>query len=214
MRIVGHRMRLTQSHIERMRIPRRFWDATFDQIAEVVRPKIDVYLRQLDDKLDRGEGLLLWGSNGVGKTSTAILVGLEVRRRGASVLFITAEGIRQAVLEREQFDEDQTIIERARAVDFLILDDLGKEHPGETGFTERLFENLFRERSAAQRTTFVTTNLPMRASDGEKARALVDTYIPSMLEVMKETLHPIRYVGENMRDASRVGMAERMAATG
>lgn len=213
MRIVGHRMRLTQAHIERMKIPRRFWAVTFDQITEAIRPKIDTYLRQLDDKLDRGEGLLLWGSNGVGKTSAAVLVALEVRRRGASVLFITAEGLRQAVLERELFDDDQTVIERARAVDFLVLDDLGKEHPGETGFTERLFENLFRERSAAQRTTFVTTNLPMRP-EGEQARALINTYIPSMLEVMKETLHPIRYIGDNLRDAVRADMADRMAATG
>lgn len=213
MRIVGHRMRLTQAHVEGMRIPRRFWDVSFDQINEEIRPKIDVYLRNLDDKLDRGEGLLLWGNNGVGKTSVAVLIALEVRRRGASVLFTTAEGLRSSVLEGTMFDDEQTVIERARAVDFLVLDDLGKEHPGETGFTERLFENLFRERSAARRTTFVTTNLPMRPGDGG-GKALTNVYIPSMIEVMKETLHPIRYVGTNLRDAVRADMADRMAATG
>lgn len=206
-------MRLTQAHVERMKIPRRFWDVSFDQISDEIRPKIEAYLRGLDDKLDRGEGLLLWGSNGVGKTSVAVLIALEVRRRGSSVLFVTAEGLRSAVLEGTMFDDEQTMIERARAVDFLVLDDLGKEHPGETGFTERLFENLFRERSAARRATFVTTNLPMRPSE-DGTRALTTAYIPSMIEVMKETMHPIRYVGPNLRDAIRADMADRMAATG
>jgi DNA replication protein DnaC len=213
MRIVGHRMRLGQAHVERMRIPRRFWDVRADMIPGDVRDDVDGYLRRLDEHLNNGEGLLLWGSNGVGKTSTAVFIALEVRRRGASVLFVTAEGLRQAVLERELFDEGQLLMERAREVDFLVLDDLGKEHPGETGFTERLFENLIRVRSAAQHTTFVTTNLPM-TPEGDQPRALVNVYVPSMLEVMKETLYPIRYVGDNLREAVKSDMADRMSATG
>jgi DNA replication protein DnaC len=197
-----------------MRIPQRFWSVRLDQVDEAIRPKIDRYLRRLDEHLDWGEGLLLWGDNGVGKTSAAVLIALEVRRRGASVLFITAEGLRQAVLERERFDDDQTVIERARAVDFLVLDDLGKEHPGETGFTERLFENLIRERVAARRTTVMTTNLPMSPrvdGNGRESKALKNVYVPSMLEVMKEALYPLRFVGENLREAKREEMTSRMA---
>jgi DNA replication protein DnaC len=181
----------------------------FDQVPNDVRKDIEGYLRRLDEHLDQGDGLLFWGANGTGKTSTAVLVALEVRRRGASAFFITAESLRQAVLQKEVFDQDQLVIERARSVDFLVLDDLGKEHPGETGFTERLFENLVRERSAAQKATIVTTNLPMFPK-GEKNRALVNVYVPSMLEVMKESLYPIRFEGENLREIGRGEMASRM----
>jgi len=213
MRIVGHRMRLTQAHVERMRIPRRFWDASFNQISEEIRPKVEKYLRQLDDHLDEGEGLLLWGDNGVGKTSIAVLIALEVRRRGASVFFITAEGLRQAVLEKELYDDEQLVIERARSVDFLVLDDLGKEHPGETGFSERLLENLFRERSAMRRATVITTNLPMGSTDGNE-RTLMNAYIPSMVEVMKEVFYPLRCVGENFRDEALRRIKKKIAVNG
>jgi DNA replication protein DnaC len=201
MRIVGHRMRLTQSHIDRMRIPQRFWFVERGEIIEEVRGIIDNYIRNLDENLDKGEGLLMWGPNGTGKTSAAIYIGMEVRRRGATVYFVQAERLRASVLEKEMFDDELTVMERARAVDFLILDDLGKEHPGETGFSERLFENLFRERIAARKTTVVTTNLSVEV--------LRETYVRSMLEVMREALYPLSFEGENLREAVEADLHAR-----
>lgn len=194
-------MRLTQSHIDRMRIPERFWFVSFDGVIPESKKIVDQYLKNLDDNLDRGEGLLMWGPNGSGKTSCAVLIGLEVRRRGAIVFFVTAERLRASVLEKEMFDNDQTIMERARAVDFLIIDDLGKEHPGETGFSERLFENLLRERSARKQTTVITTNLSV-----EKLRK---TYVRSMLEVIRESLYPLCFEGENLREAVEADLRAR-----
>lgn len=216
MRIVGHRMRLTQAHVERMLVPRRFWGVRFDKVPNDVREDVDQYLRRLDEHLDHGDGLLFWGSNGVGKTSVAVLIAFEIRRRGASVLFVTAEGLRQAVLEREQFDNDQSVIDRAREVDCLVLDDLGKEHSGETGFTEHLFENLIRQRSASRRVTIITTNLPMTDTvvndgDGNSLPGFLNIYIPSMVEVMKEAFFPIEFKGENLRKVSRDALSSRMA---
>lgn len=201
MRVVGHRARLTQSHIDRMRIPQRFWFVERGNIIQEVRGIIDKYIQNLDENLDKGEGLLMWGTNGTGKTSAAVFIALEVRRRGATAFCVTAERLRSSVLEREMFDDSQSIMERARAVDFLIIDDLGKEHPGETGFTERLFENLLRERSARKQTTVITTNLSV-----EKLQA---SYIHSMIEVMRETLYPLCFEGENLREAVEADLRAR-----
>jgi DNA replication protein DnaC len=201
MRIVGYRMRLTQAHIDRMRIPQRFWFVGRREIIPEVREIVDKYIKNLDENLDVGEGLLMWGTNGTGKTSAAVFIGLEVRRRGATVFFVQAERLRASVLEKEMFDDEQTVMERARAVDFLILDDLGKEHPGETGFSERLFENLLRERSATKKTTIVTTNLSVDK--------LKETYVRSMLEVMRETLYPLCFEGENLREAVEADLRAR-----
>lgn len=181
------------------------------------RKVVAKYLDELDAMLDGGEGLMLWGPNGTGKSSVAVIIAMEARRRGASVLFSTAETLRQAVLDRIPFSEDKTLMERARDVDFLVIDDLGKEHVSKTEFSETLFENLIRERSAARRVTIVTTNLPIyqMVEQGDAGQAVVvpglnTRYKASMMEVMKETLFPVALKGHNHRDTARDDLAIRL----
>lgn len=202
MRIVGQRSRLTADHLLLMRIPRRFWEVKFDQIEPDLQGILRNYLKHLDDMLDSGSGLLLWGENGRGKTSAAVFMAMEVRRTGASALMITAASLIDSVMEKTEV-EDGLLVDRARVVDFLLLDDLGKEHPGRSGFSDRLLENIFRERTAAKLTTFVTSNM--------EHVALTERYKKSMLEVMKEALLPVRVEGKNFRDESRAGLTKVLA---
>jgi len=212
MRVVGLRVKLTKAHMELMRIPRRFWESDFELIPDCEgKETIRSYLRNIEDMMDRGEGLLLWGENGHGKTSAAVIIAMEARRRGASVLFVQAETLRQSTLEGTMFSDERTLIERAREVDLLVLDDLGKEHAGESGYTERLFENLIRVRSAGKRVTLVTTNLPVNPPPGrEQAASLKTKYIASMLEVMREAMYPVRLKTHNWRDRAQSDMEARL----
>lgn len=203
MRVVGQRIRLTADHLLWMRLPNRFWEASFGRIDPDLQPHVREYIKDIDGHLDRGEGFLLWGDNGGGKTSAASVIAKEVRRTGASVLYVTAEHLRQSVLEKEEFTEGQLLIDRAREVDFLLLDDLGKDHPGQTGFTERLFEELIRERSSEVRTTFATTNYTL---DRIRTR-----YKVSMIEVMKETMVAIHVDAPNQRDGAQEILRSRFA---
>jgi len=202
MRIVGQRIRLTGEHMELMRIPRRFWESRASDIRGSVQEKILAYLKNMNSFLDEGVGLLVWGKNGVGKTGAAVVLAKEARRIGSSVLFVTAEGLRVAVLEKEDFD-GSPLMDRARTVDVLVLDDLGKEHSGQTGFTERMFEGLIRQRASARRTTIITSNMGVSA--------LREHYKPSMMEVMKECVYPLRMDGESRRDGALDDVAERLS---
>lgn len=212
--ITGHRKKLTAAHMELMRIPVRFWRSRLSEVPEGKARKVIVnYLQELDSTLDTGEGLMLWGPNGTGKTSVAVIITMEARRRGASALFATAETLRSSVMERTPFSEDKTLMERAREVDFLVIDDLGKEHTGKSDFSETLFENLIRERSAARKVTLVTTNLLIYETvtdDGRVVEGLNSQYRASMIEVMKETLFPVALKGHNHRDAARDDLAVRL----
>jgi len=212
MRIVGLRIKLTKAHMELMRIPCRFWESDFEEIPECEgRDVLRSYLRNIEDMMDRGEGLLLWGPNGHGKTSAAIIVAMEARRRGASVLFVQAETLRASVLDKTMFSDEKSIMKRAKEVDFLVFDDLGKEHTGETGFAERIFENLIRERSAHRRVTLVTTNLPMRPPESNpRGVSLKTKYIGKMLEVMREAMYPVLLRAHNWRDLAQQDMEARL----
>jgi DNA replication protein DnaC len=177
-----------------MRIPQRFWDVSFSGIGnEHVRRNVQHYLQNLDTHLDAGDGLLFYGQNGTGKTGAAIVIAKEARRRGAPVLFATAEDIRISSIERTPFHEDLTLMDRAREVDLLIIDDLGKDHRGTTGYSDTLFENLIRHRASNVRTTIITTNL-------DQTR-LSSRYKASMMDVVKESMVPVFAEGESLRES-------------
>ena len=193
---------MTVDHLLLMRIPRRFWEVTFDQIEPDLKEVLRNYLRNLDTMLDGGNGLLLWGENGRGKTSSACFVAMEARRTGASVLMLTSASLIESVLEKTEVEEG-LLLDRARTVDFLLLDDLGKEHPGKSGFADRVLENLLRERAAARLATFITTNM--------SPEGLSERYKKSMLEVMKETMLPVKVEGKNYREEARENLTKALA---
>lgn len=212
MRIKGYRTKLTRAHLERMTLPRRFWNVSYDEVPDSLKGTLGNFIRDLDEMLDGGEGLLFWGPNGVGKTSAAVLVALEVCRRGGTVLFTTSESIRVSSIEATAFDYDQTLLDRAREVELLVIDDLGKEHRGESEYAERLIENLFRMRSAARRSTIVTTNLPLQGNTVKRIAGLLTVYSQSLMEVIRETLYPVEATGINKRVQAAGLLDERLSA--
>lgn len=212
MRIKGYRTKLSRAHLERMALPRRFWNVSYDDVPDSLKGTLGNFLRDIDEMLDGGEGLLLWGPNGVGKTSAAVLIALEVCRRGGTVFFTTSESIRVSSIEATAFDYDQTLMDRARDVEFLVIDDLGKEHRGESGYAERLIENLVRVRSAARRSTIVTTNLPIRGDSVKRVAGLTTVYSRSLMEVIRETMYPVEVTGINKRVRAAGILDERLSA--
>jgi len=225
MRIKGYRTKLTKGMLERSRIPRRFWGVNYSEVPASAQASLGKYIRSVDDMLDDGEGLLLWGPNGHGKTSIAVLVASEVMRRGGTAYFVTAESLRIAALEKTYFDDETTIMERAQEVELLIIDDLGKEHRGGSEWAERLLENVLRVRLANKRATIITTNLGLvgydigdeqkcDASDKQKQKrvpGLNTVYSTSMLEVLREALWPFEVKGENKRIGAAIKLHDRLA---
>jgi DNA replication protein DnaC len=195
--------KLTNEHYEVVRIPERYRSATIKNISdEKVREVIYGYMKNLDENLSQGRGFLFWGLNGVGKTSAAVVIAKEARVRMYPCLFITAESLRQLSVMRER----DSLFTKAHDISLLILDDLGKEHSGATGATERLFENLFRVRSASKLATIVTTNMDIKAMHA--------TYKISMMEVIKSCLLPLRFKGENHRDREAQELRKAIGVNG
>lgn len=201
MRVQGYRGRLTTEHFLLMEMPQRFWNVKFEEIAPGLREVIREYLRNMHEMLDRGDGLLLWGENGRGKTSACCFVAKEVRRTGASVLVMTAARLIDSEMESVK-GVGSSFMDRARTVDFLVLDDLGKEHQGKGEWSERLLESLLRERSGARLATFITANMG--------PEHLRQRYKPSLVEMLKEITYPVCVEGENKRDRAMIGIAQRV----
>lgn len=192
---------LQASDLKRMRVPRRYWSVTFDGISDTSvdgKSAKDItrdYILSMEVNVSRGVGLLLWGPNGTGKTSMAVVIAKELRRRFRSVLFVQAAALRGSVISNEMFDEMETLWQRACNVEVLVIDDLGKGTQDRTGFGERMIDDLIRSRNSNQLVTIITTNM---AAKGEN-NALSTALKASTMHSLREHVVPVWVSGGNKR---------------
>lgn len=192
------RRELVERDLVRMRIPSLFYGASRSKITinEPQRSAVFKYESRINEVMERGVGLLFWGANGVGKTAMAVVIAKEAARFGWTVLFIRAADLFDLSTRKTWFSEQDgvSVWDRARSVDLLVLDDLGKEVADQNGRVIRDMEEFIRDRVSHRRVIIATTN--MHPSEG-----FSKIYKPSMLEVMKEAIYPIQCEGENHREA-------------
>jgi len=197
------RRSLTEVDLKRMGLPARYWSVDCDGITDIansrgVSPR-DVtisYLRKIDDMYRRGLGILLWGSNGVGKTSIAAVIAKEFRRRYHTVLFMEAASLKSKVINKEHFDEDNTYWQRAMDVDVLVLDDLGKGVADSKDFGKNLIDELIRSRNANKKVTMITTNMVLKGSSND----LDSVFKKSTVHSLKEHVLAVHIAGADQRE--------------
>jgi len=151
---------------ERMRIPREHWRASMSEVLESYRAPLERYMgeppcERLDRRARDGEGLLLYGEAGTGKTSIAAIVARRMRAWRHSVFFTTAVDLRAGRRHGHVFDADDgtSIWDRARTVDVLVLDDITEADLADRYYGEAALLAMLRERAASRRVNIVTTRL-------------------------------------------------------
>jgi DNA replication protein DnaC len=119
------------------------------------------FIEELDDRLDAGRGLWLFGDTGTGKTTLAMLVSKAALEAGRSVAIYSLPKllarIRRTYESEPGGDSYLSFFERLTSVDLLHIDDLGAEKRSDW-VLEQLYA-LINERYEAQRSVLVTTNL-------------------------------------------------------
>lgn len=196
--MLGRRQReqrkLTERDLRRMNIGRRYWDASLDAIETDADHEriLRTYAERIGRVRRRGRGLLFYGPNSAGKTYGSVCLLKHAVSWGYSAYCIMAADLKDAVIRDEVFEEDfvrgrVTTEQRIREVDFLLLEDVGKEYKAKSGFGENLMENLLRHRTRNMLPTIITTNLSLPD--------FRERYGRSTFEIARESLYPFEVRG-------------------
>ena len=153
-------------------IPPRYRGVSFDRppVSDMARDistkaavaDVSAYVDELDERLDAGRGLWLFGDTGTGKTTLAMLISRAALEAGRSVAIYSLPKLLARI--RRTYDSEPggdsylSFFERLTAVDLLHIDDLGAEKRSDW-VLEQLYA-LINERYESQRSVLITTNLP------------------------------------------------------
>lgn len=164
---------LVSGDLERLGIPEAFWRVRVDGLPEPAVGALRAYVARVDALAPQGVGVAFQGPPGVGKTALASILLRELRPRGYSGLFLSAWDLREFSRTRAPFDSEQSYVERARAVDFLVLDNVTEADGSDPIFGKRQIEEMLTARAAAGRPSIVTTRLTDKELDAGPWRGLL-----------------------------------------
>jgi DNA replication protein DnaC len=179
--------RCRPSRLERRRarrlsavIPRKYGGVSFDRppISDmhdvIVRP-VRQFVRRVDDELDAGHGLWLFGKTGTGKTSLAMLVSKAALDAGRSVAIYSLPRLLAEIRSTFEANSEGSYLDftdRLAAVDLLHIDDVGAENT--TPWVLEQLYTIVNARYEDQRAIVITTNIedPDRLADQIGARTV------------------------------------------
>lgn len=165
------RTHLSSKSLSLIGVPKKFQNKTIEDykdfnISELKETKefFTDYLNHIDKAYEDNQGLLIYGSNGVGKTFLSCLVAKEAYRRRYSVKRTTFVQYVEAYtrLWNCRDLEEKDVLESDfysgyKAVEFLILEELGKEI--DSKISAPVLEDCLRYREDNDLVTIICTNL-------------------------------------------------------
>lgn len=119
------------------------------------------YIDQIEANLHLGRGLVLWSElKGTGKTLSATLVLKSVLEAGYDGFFTTFPDMLDMYQSTWRDKEERAWFDRrVRNVQFLVIDDIGKEGQQRSrDVSESMVDLVLRARNAAALPTIITTN--------------------------------------------------------
>ena len=146
-------------------IPRKYRGISFDRppvttIRDGIVAYVRRYVREIDERLDAGDGLWFHGPVGTGKTSLAMLVSKAALDAGHTVAIYSLPRLLAEI--RTTFDDGSEqsyteLLDRLTGVDLLHIDDVGAEKTS-PWVLEQLYA-LINTRYEEERAVIITTNL-------------------------------------------------------
>ena len=153
----------------RANIPELYWKSRLDLIPPTMShyKPIHDYVATMHETEKTGQGLILTGRHGSGKSSIACCLLMEAMLRGpVRCYYVSAADVPSLVIDKPVTASGESVWELVTGrAQFLVIDDLGDERT--TDWKSSAFTRVFNSRRGAMRSTFITTNCKLEAEDRE-----------------------------------------------
>ena len=164
------------------------------------------YLNNINSVFQNNQGLFLFGSNGVGKSFCSCLIVKMAyayrytSRRCTFMEYITEYTRLWNIKNADEKEQAEGMFyHKYKAVEFLVLEEIGKEL--DTKLSPTVLEDLLRYREERGLVTSICTNL--------EPKDVIERYGNSVGSLIKGNFTPIRIVGSDKRTQS---YAERVSS--
>jgi len=192
-----------------MRLPEALWRVSWGKIQSGAhKAPLASYVRSMGAFTKSGAGFLLWGPNGRGKSAIAALLMMEARRQGHTGLWMPVASLKDAAFNDVRYDSSTRLIQRARDVMVLVLDDLGKGVQDSKGAGARLLDELIRDRASHFRVTHITTNMSPIQKAGFSQ--IEEELKASTLHAMRDRIVNLLIDGEDLRMDGRRAILSKL----
>lgn len=197
------RNRISYENLMKMGVPKAYCKLTLDDYEtsgskklNIVKTYVKDYIRHMPYNIENNKGIFFYGSNGVGKSMLSCILLKEAYINRYTARRITFSSYIQeytriwdakSVNEKESLEE--TFFQYYKSVEFLVLEEVGKEL--DTKLSATVLEDLLRYREEKGLVTIICTNL--------HPKQLVEKYGASIESLIKGNFTPINIVGEDNR---------------
>lgn len=186
---------VTIGRLEGAHVPQRFYRAGFEvppsATSEIraAMATVKSYADNIEMNIKRGQGLLIYGDVGTGKTTQAVAVLKRALKSGYGTFFIPMVQLVDNLFTMSR-EERRDFEHRITNVSLLVLDDLGAEQ-AQAWVTTKI-DAIVTARYNNMKPMIITTNIDIESAG-------VDKYNMRTIDRLVEMCRVVRFKGKSMR---------------
>lgn len=196
------RSEVSEQSLILMGVPKKYTSKTLKDFRDYgntdlkeVRDFCEDYVENVEVNIEEGRGIFFYGSNGVGKSFLSCIILKEVYRHRYSCRRVTFSQYISAYTESwgatkdEKDVSNQDLLDKYKGVEFLVLEEIGKEI--DSKIAKSILEDLLRYREEHGLVTFICSNIT--------PKEIAEIYGASIMSIIKGSMTPIKIVGKDKR---------------
>lgn len=177
-------------------LPENHWNANVSKLQTFSKPElIDNWIENAADLISgNSKGLYVYGPYGVGKSSFAAVIAKLAMSRGVYSLWLNYRDLPGYTMNKDMFTEDLSMLDRAKQVDLLIIDEFYPEVRTQF-FPIKCLDDLVRTRVQNKKTTIITSN----CSPNDLNKGKLKEMTASLMAILPEACESVLISGKDLR---------------